>query len=196
MDSLPHTQGSGVEAEIDGVRVRPLDPLGDIRGSLCEIHRDSWGLAPRPVQWDFIVSEPRTMRGVHVHRQRWDVLVVLEGHATIGLKDIRRGVTSFGHVMAIDIPDEVPTVVTIPPGVAHGVFASSALRYLYGLTVAWDGTDEGLGCRYDDPGLGIRWPAAPLHILPRDLGLSDYATLVRQYEAMIVGEAAPTPSSP
>lgn len=182
--AAPRHRCHDIGSVIDGVRVRRLQPNVDVRGSLSEVHRDSWELAPRPVQWDFIVSRAGTMRGVHVHRLRWDFVVVLEGHATIGLKDLRRGGSSFGNVMAIDIPDEQPTVVTIPPGVAHGVFASTALRYLYGLTVPWDGTDEDLGCRYDDPALAIPWPAAPVHILPRDLALPDFATLVGQYEAM------------
>lgn len=194
MDISAPEQHRGITSEIDGVQVRPLDPIGDTRGSLCEVHRDTWDLAPRPVQWDFIFSKPGTLRGVHVHRLRWDFVVVLEGHAAIGLKDIRRTGSSFGAVMAIDIPEGRPTVVTIPPGVAHGVFASTALRYLYGLTVAWDGTDENLGCRYDDTALAIPWPAAPLCVLPRDLELSDFATLIRQYEAaMALGSAATSP---
>jgi dTDP-4-dehydrorhamnose 3,5-epimerase len=195
MDSLPHARADGATADIDGVRVRPLDPIGDMRGSLCEVHRDTWDLAPRPVQWDFIFSKAGTLRGVHVHRLRWDFVVVLEGHATIGLKDIRRAGRSFGNVMAIDIPDGRPTVVTIPPGVAHGVFASTALRYLYGLTVPWDGADEDLGCRYDDAALAIPWPNEPRRVLPRDLELPDFATLVERYDAMTRGGSGSTSSS-
>lgn len=194
MDISPPEKQIDANAAIDGVHVRPLDPIGDMRGSLCEVHRDTWDLAPRPVQWDFILSRAGTLRGVHVHRLRWDFVVVLEGHATVGLKDIRRAGPSFGAVMTIDIPDGQPTVVTIPPGVAHGVFANTALRYLYGLTVAWDGADEDLGCRYDDGALAIPWPTEPLCVLPRDLELPDFATLVRQYELLTGCETIPIPT--
>lgn len=51
------------------------------------------------------------------------------------------------------------------------------------LTVAWDGSDEELGCRYDDPALAINWPGAKPVLLQRDLDLPDFATLLRQYEA-------------
>lgn len=44
------------EACIVGVSVRAFDPVEDVRGSLCEIHHDDWKLAPRPVQWDYIVT--------------------------------------------------------------------------------------------------------------------------------------------
>ncbi len=80
--------------------------------------------------------------------------------------------------------------MTVPPGVAHGVFATSALLYLYGLSVAWDGTDEDLGCRYDDPALGVAWSATPPMLLQRDLDLPDFDTLVRQYEAQTAGASA------
>jgi dTDP-4-dehydrorhamnose 3,5-epimerase len=120
------TDRSGIE----GVTVRSFAPIGDMRGALCEIHRDEWALAPRPLQWDFVTTHPRVLRGMHVHRLRWDYVVLLEGHATIGLKDIRRGDESFGRNMVIELTGERPAVVTIPPGVAHGIFAHSALRYL------------------------------------------------------------------
>ena len=174
------TNGAG---GIVGVTIRRLDPIADVRGGLTEIHRDEWNLAPRPVQWDFITTKPRALRGVHVHCLRWDYIVVLEGRATIGLKDLRRDKESFGRSMLIAVAGESPAIVTIPPGVAHGIFADSSLLYLYGLTVGWNSGDEDLGCRYDDRELGLDWPAVPTLILQRDLELPDFATLLGRYEA-------------
>lgn len=182
---------AAAEAAIVGVSVHPIEAIDDIRGSLREIHRDDWNLAPRPVQWDLVISRPQVLRGVHVHRLRWDYIIVVAGHATIGLKDLRRRRGSFDRKMLIDVDGERPTVVTIPPGVAHGIFANNELKYLYGLTVAWDGSDEDLGCRYDDPDLGIKWPSPSPIVLPRDLALPEFATLLRDYEATAhVSEAA------
>lgn len=177
-------------SDIVDVTVRLLDSIDDSRGSLAEIHRDGWRLAPRPVQWDLLATQPNVLRGVHVHRLRWDYIIVLDGHCTIGLKDLRRNRESFDRSMVIEVTGGQPTVVTIPPGVAHGIFANTALRHLYGLTVAWDGSDEDLGCRYDDPALGIDWPAATPHLLPRDLDLPDFGTLLRQYESVAVSKTA------
>lgn len=173
---------NSVGGGIAGVTVRAVEPIDDVRGALCEIHRDEWALGPRPVQWDFIRSRPGVLRGVHVHRLRWDYFVLLDGQARIGLTDVRRAGT-FRRSMTIDVDSQHPTVVTVPPGVAHGVFAKSPLLYLYGLSVAWDGTDEDLGCRYDDPALGVTWSVTPPLLLQRDLELPDFDTLVRQYEA-------------
>jgi dTDP-4-dehydrorhamnose 3,5-epimerase len=176
---------------IVGVTVRAFGSIDDIRGGLSEIHRDDWKLAPRPVQWDLINSKANVLRGVHVHRLRWDYIIVIEGTGTIGLKDIRRDRKSFERDMVIEVTGGEPTVVTIPPGVAHGIFANTAMRHLYGLTEAWDGSDEELGCRYDDPALGIAWPSATPLVLRRDRELPDFATLLRQFETTSICEAAP-----
>jgi dTDP-4-dehydrorhamnose 3,5-epimerase len=167
---------------IDGVAIRELTPIGDKRGNLCEIHRDGWELAPRPVQWDFITSAANVLRGVHVHQLRFDYFVVLAGRATIGLTDARRHAPSFRQSMTIDVSSERPCVVTVPPGVAHGIYAHGALSYLYGLTNAWDGRDEELGFRYDDPAEGLIWPSRNPVILDRDADLPDFEAFVREFE--------------
>jgi dTDP-4-dehydrorhamnose 3,5-epimerase len=171
---------------IAGVTVRAFDSIEDSRGALTEIHRDEWKLAPRPVQWDIISTNANVLRGIHVHRLRWDYIVVVDGRGTIGLTDVRRDRTTFARSMTIEVIGDRPTLVTIPPGVAHGIYASTAMKHLYGLTVAWDGSDEELGCRYDDPALAIDWPSDEPVLLQRDLNLPDFATLLRLYEATTV----------
>ena len=179
----------GDRAGIAGVTVRAFDSIEDTRGALAEIHRDDWKLAPRPVQWDLIRTKPNVLRGVHVHCLRWDYIIVVDGHGTIGLKDVRRRQASFGLNTVIEVTGDQPTVVTIPPGVAHGIYANTALKHLYGLTAGWDGSDNDLGCRYDDPTLGIDWPCTAPILLQRDLDLPDFATLVKQYEAATISTA-------
>jgi dTDP-4-dehydrorhamnose 3,5-epimerase-like enzyme len=85
-----HMNAPSQHLDIVGVSTRQLDPKCDIRGSFCEIHRDEWGLAPRPVQWSYVVTNSNALRGFHVHIHRWDYFIVLQGHATLGLKDLRR----------------------------------------------------------------------------------------------------------
>lgn len=168
---------------IAGVTVHTFDSIEDTRGALAEIHRDEWKLAPRPVQWNLIRTDANVLRGVHVHCLRWDYIVVIDGLGTVGLTDVRRDQRSFARSMVIEMTGDRPTVVTIPPGVAHGIYANTALKHLYGLTVGWDGSDEELGCRYDDPALSIKWPGARPLLLQRDLDLPDFAALLRRYEA-------------
>jgi len=167
--------------DIEGVRSHRLNPAGDIRGSLVEIHRDSWRLSRRPLQWDFIFTRPCVLRGAHVHRLRFDYMVVVDGRARIGLTDIRRDSPTFRQGIAIEVSGTEPEVIVIPPGVVHSIYAHSAMSYLYGLTAYYDGTDQ-LGCRYDDPGLGVAWPDRDPVQIERDAALPDFETLIRQFE--------------
>lgn len=169
-------------AAIAGVRLRPLAPAPDLRGSLCEIHRDSWELAARPVQWDFINTRRHVLRGVHVHRLRTDHIVVVGGRATIGLADLRRNSPSFRRGMTLEADGEAPQILIVPPGVAHGIYAHDPVIYLYGLSAYYDGVDQA-GCRFDDPALEIDWPSPDPILLPRDADLPDFGTLLRQFEA-------------
>jgi dTDP-4-dehydrorhamnose 3,5-epimerase len=166
---------------IEGVLLSALDPIPDLRGSLCEIHRDGWGLAPRPVQWDFITTRARVLRGLHVHRLRYDYLIVVQGSATYGLADLRRGSPSFRRSMVLRSSGEQPEVVIVPPGVAHGIYAHESMLYLYGLSSAYDGGDQS-GCRFDDPALGIEWPDRNPILLPRDADMQSAQSLLQEFE--------------
>jgi dTDP-4-dehydrorhamnose 3,5-epimerase-like enzyme len=166
---------------IADVTIRRLEAISDIRGSLCEIHRDAWALAPKPVQWDLVTSKSGVLRGMHVHCLRWDYIVIADGHATIGLVDMRNDGDHAAGKMMIDVSDRQPTLITIPPGVLHGILANTELIYLYGLTVAWDGSDEDLGCRYDDRTLALPWPCIEPTVLARDAELPDFASLARHF---------------
>ena len=175
---------------IVGVSTRRLDQKSDIRGSFCEIHRDEWELAPRPVQWSYVITEANALRGFHVHIFRWDYFIVLQGHATLGLKDLRRTCSSFATGTTIDVPAGPPTVLAVPPGIAHGLYANSSVHFLYGITAAWDGASEDLSCPYDDPDLGIAWPSRNAVVLPHGQDLPDFGTLLSRYEQISSGQVA------
>ena len=48
--------------------------------------------------------------------------------------------------------------VVIPTGVAHGFLALDPLQLIYLVTNEYDGSDE-LGFAWDDPAVGVAWPA-------------------------------------
>jgi dTDP-4-dehydrorhamnose 3,5-epimerase len=49
--------------------------------------------------------------------------------------------------------------VEIPAGVAHGFLALEPLDLFYLVTAEFDDSDE-LGFAWDDPAVGVRWPAS------------------------------------
>src|SRR3989304_9839168 len=74
-----------------GVRLLPLQMNRDDRGVFTEVFRRSWDTGIEPVQWNFVRSQAGVLRGGHVHVRPVDYLIVLEGRASIGLRDLRRG---------------------------------------------------------------------------------------------------------
>ena len=57
--------------------------------------------------------------------------------------------------------------------------------------------EHGLGCAWDDPGLGIRWPSRHARLSPRDAALPSLAELRLALDALAPSEgpvrAGPTP---
>lgn len=156
-------------SSIPGVRFGAVARHADARGSFRELWRAPEPGAPGPsgvavsspqfVQANVSTSAPGVLRGLHLHRRQLDHWVVAGGRAFVALVDVRP--------MLADAPS-APTVetrelvsddwVVIPEGVAHGFLALEPLELLYLVTNWYDGSDE-LGFAWDDPAVGVQWPA-------------------------------------
>jgi len=159
-----------------GVTLRELRPHADDRGVFTELFRGSWDVGVTPVQWNAVRSEPNVLRGVHAHARHWDYLTVPFGRAVIGLHDLRRDSPTAGLGARVELEGDAPAGLTIPPGVAHGFYFREASLHVYAVSHEWDPDDE-LGCRWDDPALGIAWPCDRPLLSPRDAALGPLSEL-------------------
>jgi len=166
-----------------GVTLHPLVERADPRGTLTELFRAEWGTGVAPLQWNFVRSVAGVLSGVQVHPRHADYLIVLEGCATIGLVDLRPGSPTERLAACVDLAAGAPRAIVIPAGVAHGFYFDVPSLHLYGVDHYWDPEDE-LGCRFDDPGLGLHWPATPKLVSERDLGLPPLAALAGRIPAL------------
>ncbi len=162
----------------EGVVLTPLVPHTDDRGVFTELHRLEWATGVEPVQWNAVRSQAGVLRGVHVHVRHDDYLVVFGGRATVGLADLRDTSPTFGLATCVEMDGGAPAGLSIPHGVAHGFLFHAPSLHIYAVSHYWDVTDE-LGCRWDDPELGIPWPACSPRISPRDDALPAYRDLMR-----------------
>ena len=168
----------------DGVELLRLEPHPDERGVFTELFRDSWGLGLVPVQWNAVRSEPNVLRGVHVHWRHADFLTVVSGRATIGLHDLRRGSPTEGAGTAVDLAADSPQALLIPTGVAHGFYFHEPSVHVYAVTHDWDPADE-LGCRWNDPELGIPWPCSDPMLSERDRDAGSLSALRDAWHAAL-----------
>ena len=77
----------------------------------------------------------------------------------VALADLREGSPTERVISTMRLSAETPQGLFIPPGVAHGFLAETDLTLGYLVDRYFDGTDE-WGIAWDDPELGIDWPAA------------------------------------
>jgi dTDP-4-dehydrorhamnose 3,5-epimerase len=58
--------------------------------------------------------------------------------------------------MTVDLSEDEPATLFIPPGVAHGFAALTELDLVYWVTRYFDGSDEH-GVAWNDPTLAVPW---------------------------------------
>lgn len=152
--------GNGSTPAIEGLRIAPLTPQRDARGTFLEVFKDSWKLPVRPTQWSLVQSTARTLRGLYLHRRHDEMFVLVDGRACVGLKDLRRGSPTFGRSVLIDVQAESPKAVVFPPGVLHGWYFSAPSIHLQAVSEEYDRyrDDDNFTCHWADPALGLAWP--------------------------------------
>jgi len=165
-----------------GVQLRPLAMHADQRGVLAEVYRQEWGVGQTPVQWNTVRSRANVLRGVHVHPTHADYLVVVAGRMLLGLHDVRSDSPTRGLSALLELAADRLQTVYVPPGVAHGFYFPEPTIYFYALSHPWSIQDE-VGCRWDDPALGLAWPARDPIVSERDRSAGNYHEMVKAWHA-------------
>jgi dTDP-4-dehydrorhamnose 3,5-epimerase len=165
----------------DVVVIEPV-VFGDERGWFMESfsqRRFVEGLAalglpvPRPfVQDNESMSARGVLRGLHYQlppHAQGKLVRVVQGAALDVAVDIRRGSPAFGQWVAVELNAENRRQLWIPEGFAHGFVAlQDDTRFLYKTTDFYAKASE-RAIRWDDPAIGIEWPAGlPARLAPKD----------------------------
>jgi dTDP-4-dehydrorhamnose 3,5-epimerase len=110
--------------------------------------------------------------GLHYHLHQADYWYFTKGRARVVLHDLREGSPTDGATQVIDIgvrPDgsHDHRGVYIPPGVAHGFAALSAMTITYLVDGYYNPADE-LGVAWNDPRVDADWGIAEPVLSGRD----------------------------
>lgn len=154
---------------IEGAGLVELVAHADDRGAMTELYRREWfPNVPELLQVNQSQSRAGVLRGLHFHRRQTDYWLLLEGLAFVGLFDLRTGSPTEGASaqFALDAGEGLRGLL-IPPGIAHGFYAATAIRLAYLVDLAFDGSDEH-GLAWNDPATGIAWPATDPVLSERD----------------------------
>jgi dTDP-4-dehydrorhamnose 3,5-epimerase len=106
---------------IEGVRVAPLNPSSDTRGSLSELI-DPHTAGSEPIVHIYqVIAKADSRRAWQYHRRQFDRLAFTNGHFRIALYDLRADSNTFGLLNVLVAGADQPMSLRIPPMVVHGV---------------------------------------------------------------------------
>ncbi len=154
-----------IDLALPGLALLEPKVFSDDRGWFCE----SWNrrtLNGLGIEADFVQdnhsrSAQGTVRGLHYQvRQAQDKLVrVIVGAVFDVCVDLRRGSSTFGKGVGVELSAENRRQLWVPKGFAHGfLVVSEHAEVVYKVTDYWAREWE-RGVRWSDPALDVRWPA-------------------------------------
>ena len=140
----------------------------DDRGYFTEVYNAStWaaeGFDQSFVQDNMSVSAKGTLRGLHYQLQphgMGKLVRALRGSVFDVAVDIREGSPTFGKWVGRTLSEENGLALWVPPGFAHGFLAlEDNTQILYKCTHRYTPEAERT-IVYNDPAIGIEWPAEP-----------------------------------
>lgn len=160
---------------IDGVVIIEPQVFEDARGYFFE----SWNLSKMEeagLHYNFIQDNQSkscygTVRGIHFQKGEFSqakLVRVLEGTVLDVAVDLRKGSSTFGKHVAVELSAENKKQLMIPRGFGHGfsVLSKTAI-FAYKCDNVYNKASEG-GIRFDDPTIGVDWK-----INPQDAVLSE-----------------------
>lgn len=151
------------EVIFDAVMVLRPDRFTDHRGYFEETYRADmclrYGIPTDFVQDNHSRSTYGVLRGMHFQNiePMGKMLRVVRGQIQLVEIDIRKGSSTYGKHVSIDVSDKNGRVVWIPPGFANGfAVLSDEADVSYKCTALYNPAGEG-AINALDPSLGIRW---------------------------------------
>lgn len=103
---------------IKGVVIKKLEIFEDDRGWLTEIFRND-EFDHKAVMAYVSETKPGVTRGPHEHKNQSDFFSFLSGKFILYLWDNRQGAANYRQLEKIEIGQDNPTSVIVPPGVVH-----------------------------------------------------------------------------
>jgi len=148
---------------------RHLDPRGWFSETFHQQRLDDLGIHCRFVQDNQSYSaRAGTLRGLHFqlppHAQA-KLIMVLRGRILDVVVDVRRGSSTYGRHVSVEISADAGQQVYIPVGFAHGFLTlTDDVLVMYKVSDYYAPACDS-GIRWDDPDIAIPWPMSTVDLI-------------------------------
>lgn len=166
-----------IKTDIDGVVIVKPRRFGDRRGYFMETYNaEQFDPVIGPVRFiqdNESASSRGVLRGLHLQRgeaSQAKLVRVVQGRVFDVAVDLRPGSPTYSRWVGVELSDENALQLFIPRGFAHGFLVlSDFARFVYKVDNRYAPATE-VSIRYDDPQIGIEWPAidAPYNLSDKD----------------------------
>jgi dTDP-4-dehydrorhamnose 3,5-epimerase len=159
---------------LDEVKIVAPIAMRDDRGFFMEVYRQDLfaglGLPDRFLQLNHSRSARGVIRGLHF---QWDppmgkLMRVTQGRALLVAVDIRVGSPTLGKWVGVEVSADEPRQLWAPASFARGFCVLSDYAEIEYLTTGTYNRATESGIRWNDPAIGIEWPAADPILSPKD----------------------------
>jgi dTDP-4-dehydrorhamnose 3,5-epimerase len=165
-------------AGLEGAFLVDLEPVRDERGSFartfCVDEFTAHGIPMTPKQCSVSCNDRRgTLRGLHFQaapHEEQKLVRCTAGAIFDVIVDLRPASPQFRRWIGVELSAANRRALYIPPGLAHGFLTLSDASEVYYMMSAAHAPAHARGVRWNDPALGIEWPATPTVISARDAG--------------------------
>jgi dTDP-4-dehydrorhamnose 3,5-epimerase len=154
-----------LETRLEGPKLIEPAVFRDERGFFCETYRRSafaeLGMAEEMVQDNHSLSARGVVRGMHFQVGAGVAKLVRCARGAIldVVVDIRPGSPTFGQWEAFELDAQKMRLAYCPIGFAHGFCVLSEQADVVYKQSGYYAPETERGIRYDDPNVGIEWPA-------------------------------------
>ena len=170
----------------NGPKILEILNFSDLRGSFEILFQFNQIIEIEPsfpniIQWNCIKAKQTSVRGFHGAKEsaaHWKVLTCVTGRIRDAYLDVRPQSETFGSIAHIDLDQENPRLVLVPPGFAHAFEClSPESLVIYGTNIAYIDQRE-----IDISPLDSRWRKIwenPKLLSDRDMRSDSLATLIK-----------------
>jgi len=170
------------ELPLKGAYLIDLEKRGDERGFFarvfCENEFRACGLSTGFVQVNNSLSaDAGTLRGMHYQlapKAETKVVRCIRGALWDCIVDLRPDSPTFKRWYGAELTAENRRMMYVPKGFAHGFITLEPDTEAFYFVDEFYAPDRERGLRWDDPQIGIEWPAQPKVLSDKDRGHPDF----------------------